>query len=43
MILQGNTYPLGATVFQEGIQFTFVSKETDCGVVLFDKKTLKSS
>ncbi len=41
MILQGNTYPLGATVFQEGIQFTFVSKETDCGVVLFDKKTLK--
>ena len=41
MITRGNAYPLGATLFQDGIQFTFVSKEADCGVVLFDNKTLK--
>ncbi len=41
MITQGNAYPLGATLFQDGIQFAFVSKETDCGVVIFDAKTLQ--
>lgn len=40
-ITRGNSYPLGATLFQEGIQFAYVSKEPDCGVILFDRETLK--
>ena len=39
-ISKGTTYPLGATITKDGVQFAAVlHKEGDCGVVLMDKKT----
>ena len=34
-------YPLGAEIESEGIRFSFVSKETNCGILLFDRITGK--
>ncbi|MBQ9134694.1 MAG: hypothetical protein IJX66_01215 [Lachnospiraceae bacterium] len=42
-ISQGTPYPLGATVYKDGIGFAYVSKEADCGVVFFDKKTMQET
>lgn len=39
VITEGSPYPLGVTVYQDSICFSYVSKEEDCGVVLFDKET----
>ena len=39
-ITNGATYPLGATITEDGVQFAAVlHKEGDCGVVLIHKKT----
>ena len=38
---KGNPFPLGAKIEDKSIDFSYVSGETDCGVVLFDKDTLK--
>ena len=39
-ITKGTTYPLGATITKDGVQFAAVlHKEGDCGVVLIDKKS----
>lgn len=38
---KGNPFPLGAKIEDKSINFSYVSRETDCGVVLFDKGTLK--
>lgn len=40
-ITKGNPFPLGAKKEDKSIDFSYVSRETDCGVVLFDKDTLK--
>lgn len=42
-ISQGTPYPLGATVYKDGIGFAYVSKEADCGVVFFDRKTMQET
>lgn len=34
-------YPLGAEIESDGIRFSFVSKEADCGILLFDRVTGK--
>lgn len=39
--IKGNPFPLGATIEDKSVNFSYVSRETDCGVVLFDKDTLK--
>lgn len=36
---QKRPYPLGAEVESGGIRFSFVSKETTCGILLFDRAT----
>lgn len=38
---QMRPYPLGAEIESDGIRFSFVSKETDCGIILFDRATGK--
>lgn len=38
---QMRPYPLGAEIESDGIRFSFVSKETDCGIILFDRVTGK--
>ena len=39
-ILKGTTYPLGATITKDGVQFAAVlNKKGDCGVVLIEKNT----
>ena len=39
-ITKGTTYPLGATITNDGVQFAAVlHKEGDCGVVLIEKNT----
>ena len=38
---QRRPYPLGAEIESDGIRFSFVSKETDCGILLFDRITGK--
>ena len=39
-ITKGTTYPLGATITKDGVQFAAVlNKEGDCGVVLLEKNT----
>ena len=43
IITQGTPYPLGTTVYRDGIHFAYVSRETDCGVVFFDGKTLQET
>ena len=35
---QINPYPLGAQVGQDGVRFSFVSEEPDCGIVIYDTK-----
>lgn len=40
-ITKGNPFPLGAKIEEKSVSFSYVSKEADCGVVLFDKDTLK--
>lgn len=40
-ITKGNPFPLGAKIEDKSVDFSYVSRETDCGVVLFDKDTLK--
>lgn len=37
IIKKGQTYPLGATLYPEGIQFTTVVKDEESGVVLIEK------
>lgn len=39
---QMRPYPLGAEIESEGIRFSFVSKETNCGILLFDRVTGKT-
>ena len=34
-----NPYPLGARPEAEGISFSFVSDEADCGILLYDSHT----
>lgn len=40
-ILQKNPHPLGAQVESDGVRFSFVSKSSSCGVMLYDRKTEK--
>ena len=39
-ITRGIPYPLGAQITATGVNFAYVSEKKDCGVVLFEKKTL---
>lgn len=39
-ITRGIPYPLGAQTSASGVNFAYVATNADCGVVLFDKKTL---
>lgn len=34
-----NPYPLGAVPVADGIRFSFVSEEADCGILLYDSRT----
>lgn len=36
-----NPYPLGACIEEGGIRFSFVSSDTSCGIILYDRKTGK--
>ena len=38
---QKRPYPLGAEAENDGIRFSFVSKEAACGILLFDRATGK--
>lgn len=40
-ITKSRPFPLGAGMENGGVRFSYVSKESDCGIVLFDKDTLK--
>lgn len=38
-VIEGQPYPLGVSKCTDGINFSFVSEEKECGVVLFDRKS----
>lgn len=38
---QSNPYPLGAEPEENGIRFSFVSKDSDCGMILYDAESGK--
>ncbi len=40
-ITKGSPFPLGAKIEDSGVNFSYVSKEANCGIVLFDKDTLQ--
>ncbi len=43
MSRQKNPYPLGAHIDSKGVRFSFVSEDSDCGILLYDPKSGKQT